>query len=75
MNPLKRLRTEVLGINQAAMAEVAGVTQATVSRWENGEGEPSLSELLRIQQAYPGKVDLNALRPAPESPPPDEAAA
>jgi transcriptional regulator with XRE-family HTH domain len=36
-------------MTQASFAEVAGVTQATVSRWERGEFEPSRDELVRIR--------------------------
>lgn len=33
------------------MAEIAGVAQATVSRWENGELLPDLGQMTRIRDA------------------------
>ena len=62
MHPIRRLRTKVLKISQSAMAEAANVTQATVSRWESGELEPSLSELLAIKAKYGRRVNLSALQ-------------
>jgi predicted transcriptional regulator len=61
MHPIKHLRKEVLKISQSELGDAAGVTQATVSRWESGELEPSLSELRAIAAKFPKKVDLNAL--------------
>lgn len=49
MHPIERIRREVFEMTQASFAEVAGVTQATVSRWERGEFEPSRDELSRIR--------------------------
>lgn len=41
------------------MASIAGVTQASVSRWESGEFEPSLEELRRIRaEAQTRGLDL-----------------
>lgn len=51
MSPLLRIRSEILKISQAEMAEVAGVTQPTVSRWEAGMSEPSRDALMRIREA------------------------
>lgn len=51
MKPIERIRKEVFDLTQAAFAEVAGVTQPTVSRWENGEWEPNLDELENIRKA------------------------
>lgn len=52
MNVIKHIRARVFDdITQAAFAEVAGVTQATVSRWENGEFEPNRDDLDRIRRA------------------------
>lgn len=36
MNPLRHIRKNVFGVTQAKFAALVGVTQATVSRWENG---------------------------------------
>lgn len=49
MRPIEHIRKAVLKLTQAGMADVAGVTQATVSRWESGEFDPSLDELGRIR--------------------------
>ncbi len=51
MSPLLRIRSEILKISQSEMAEVAGVTQPTVSRWEAGMSEPSRDALMRIREA------------------------
>jgi DNA-binding transcriptional regulator YiaG len=48
-----------LGKNQTDFAAMAGVNQSTVSRWERGEGEPSLSELCAIVSASGGKIGPN----------------
>jgi transcriptional regulator with XRE-family HTH domain len=58
MNTMKQLRREVLHLTQAQLAELTGVTQATVSRWENGDLSPSLDELRRIKAKYGRKVKL-----------------
>lgn len=51
MQPITHIRKNVFGLTQAAFAEVAGTTQATVSRWENGEFEPNRDDLERIRSA------------------------
>lgn len=51
MGPIKHIRKKVFGASQEVFADVAGVTQATVSRWETGGFEPSRDELDRIRQA------------------------
>ncbi|MBP2297979.1 helix-turn-helix transcriptional regulator [Azospirillum picis] len=49
MNAIRRIRCEILQLTQAELARAAGTTQATVSRWERDEAEPSLSEMTRIR--------------------------
>jgi transcriptional regulator with XRE-family HTH domain len=50
MRPMLYVRKHVLGINQAEMAEIAKVSQGTVSKWEADEGpEPSRDALARIR--------------------------
>lgn len=49
MHAVAHIRKNVLGINQAALAAIAGVTQATVSRWERGELSPDLQQLAAIR--------------------------
>jgi len=39
------------GLNQGQAAELAGIAQPTVSRIERGEGDVSLSTLLRLMAA------------------------
>lgn len=51
MGAIEHIRKAVLGVTQADLGAIVGVTQATVSRWENGEGAPSLDEMARIRTA------------------------
>lgn len=50
MNALKHIRKNVFKLTQAEFSVLAGVTQATVSRWENGVA-PSLDEMKAIRSA------------------------
>ncbi|TAV48412.1 helix-turn-helix domain-containing protein [Rhizobium leguminosarum] len=50
MNALKHIRKNVFKVTQAEFSVLAGVTQATVSRWENGVA-PSLDEMKAIRDA------------------------
>ena len=49
MSALVRIRKDVFSVTQAEMGVIAGVPQATISRWEAGLLEPSLTELARIR--------------------------
>lgn len=49
MGPIEHIRRNILKETQTGFAAIAGVTQATVSRWETGEFEPSRDELDRIR--------------------------
>jgi len=51
MNPLLHIRKNVLGVTQTEMAAIAGTRQATVSRWEAGELEPSRDQMQLVRQA------------------------
>jgi DNA-binding transcriptional regulator YiaG len=51
MLPMAHIRQNVFGLSQTAFAEIAGVKQPTVSRWEAGEFEPNRDELERIRAA------------------------
>jgi transcriptional regulator with XRE-family HTH domain len=54
MNAVKHIRTRVFKLKQAPFAEVAGVSQATVSRWESPKfsgSEPTRDEMNRIRCA------------------------
>ncbi|WP_435537654.1 helix-turn-helix domain-containing protein [Azospirillum sp. ST 5-10] len=46
---MRYIRKHVLGISQCELARIACTTQATVSRWERGELEPSQGDLARIR--------------------------
>lgn len=56
MSPIEHIRKTVLGLSQAQFAEIAGVKQSTVSRWERGELSPSIREVGRVVRASDGKV-------------------
>lgn len=49
MGTIEHIRKSVLGVTQADFGAIVGVTQATVSRWENGEGAPTLDEMSLIR--------------------------
>lgn len=49
MNVIRRIRKEVFGLSQATFAAIVGVSQGTVSKWENGELAPNRDELTRIR--------------------------
>lgn len=51
MNRLFYIRRHVFGITQAQMADIAGVRQNQISRYEHGLRRPSLAELERIRAA------------------------
>lgn len=51
MRPIEHIRQTIFDVSQAAFAEIAGTTQASVSRWESGEQTPDLEEMARIRQA------------------------
>lgn len=51
MENLRRIRKQLFRVSQVEFAEIAGVTQATVSRWESGILAPGLVELDRIRAA------------------------
>lgn len=50
MNTLRHIRKQVFKLTQSEFSELAGVTQATISRWENGVA-PSLEEMKAIRAA------------------------
>lgn len=51
MQPMEHIRREIFKISQSAMAQIAEVNQATVSRWESGTLEPSRGEMELIRAA------------------------
>jgi transcriptional regulator with XRE-family HTH domain len=54
-NLLTRIRKAILQLSQQQMADVAGTSQATVSRWEKGELEPDRSQIAAILEYARGK--------------------
>jgi transcriptional regulator with XRE-family HTH domain len=50
MHPIEHIRRNVLKLTQAGLADLAGVSQGTVSRWEQGKLEPTREELARIRE-------------------------
>jgi transcriptional regulator with XRE-family HTH domain len=50
MNALRYIRKHVFQVTQTEFADLAGVGQASVSRWENGVA-PSLDEMQAIRRA------------------------
>ena len=52
MRPIAYIRKKVFdNIPQAAFGALAGTSQTTVSRWENGDLDPGASEMERIRAA------------------------
>lgn len=49
MTPLEHIRRDVFRATQAEMGRLAGVRQATWSRWERGLREPTRVHLDRIR--------------------------
>ena len=49
MKPIEHIRKNLFDVSQTAFGEIAGTTQASVSRWEQGSQEPSQSEMERIR--------------------------
>lgn len=49
MNALRHIRKTVLELSQAEIAALVGVSQGTVSKWENGELSPSLEEISALR--------------------------
>lgn len=49
MLAIEHIRRNVLKVSQARLADIAGTTQTTVSRWEHGEMHPRLPELTSIR--------------------------
>ena len=51
MHPIEHIRKAIFDLSQQAFGEIAGTTQASVSRWESGEQHPGLDEMARIRAA------------------------
>lgn len=46
---MRLIRTKAFGVTQVEMAGIAKVSQATVSRWESNQRDPSRVELAHIR--------------------------
>lgn len=51
MNAIAHIRQEILKVPQSVLADITGTTQATVSRWENGELHPDIEQMAAIRRA------------------------
>jgi transcriptional regulator with XRE-family HTH domain len=51
MNTFKHIRKNVFGLRQDEFALIAGVHQATVSKWESGNLYPDFKNLVSIRTA------------------------
>lgn len=49
MRAIEHIRRNVFDVSQAAFGQIAGTTQASVSRWERGEQEPGITEMSKIR--------------------------
>lgn len=49
MTPTEHIRCNIFRVTQAVFGEIAGTTQASVSRWEKGEQVPDQQEMARIR--------------------------
>lgn len=49
MNPMATIRKRVFRVTQAEFASIVGASQGTVSRWEQGELEPTREQLAAIR--------------------------
>ncbi|KQU77733.1 hypothetical protein ASD12_18205 [Mesorhizobium sp. Root102] len=50
MSAIRHIRVHIFGVTQAEFAVLAGVAQASVSRWETGVA-PSLDDMTAIREA------------------------
>jgi transcriptional regulator with XRE-family HTH domain len=52
---------KAMGLSQYEVADLLGVKQGVVSRWERGDRAPALDSALKILKVTKGKVTLEAL--------------
>jgi transcriptional regulator with XRE-family HTH domain len=65
--PFARRRREELGLTQERVAELCGVGQDVVSRWESGQREPrDLASVRRYAAALQVEVGELVAEPEPE---------
>ena len=65
---IKRLRI-VFHMTQSDIARIMNTTQSTISKWENGEIEPCISDLITLSAVFGITVDelLNCRNPRPKT--------
>ena len=56
MNNIKELRKSK-NYNQEQLAEIMGVTQTSVSSWENGKCLPDTQKLLKLSELFDASID------------------
>ena len=66
---------ETLGLSQSALAERAGMPQSSVSRFEGGDVEPTITTLLRLVTALGMDLAIELRPVAATEPSADEATA
>jgi len=55
-----------MGKSQFAVARAAGISRATLVRFENGDGAPSLAALVRIATVLECEAQIRDLFPSPD---------
>lgn len=80
MTPIEHIRRNVLKATQTEFAAIAGVKQATVSRWEAGEFKPRQGEMEQIRAEalargleWDDRWFFDAPPTAPDAPAPESA--
>lgn len=63
------------GYNQESLAEKIGVSRQAVSKWETGDAQPALSQLIALADALNISLDVLCGRIDPNTPAPDASAA
>jgi len=56
LHPLRRAREE-RGISRFALAIELGVTERTITRWESGQGSPSIDQAFAIADSLGVAID------------------
>ena len=57
LGPCIKSRRKNLGMTQKQLAKNVGVTDVTISRYENGEREPSFTEFIKLCEVLGMKVE------------------
>ncbi len=57
LGPYIKSRRKNLGMTQKQLAKNVGVTDVTISRYENGEREPSFTEFIKLCEVLGMKVE------------------